>query len=823
MSKFRSGFTLNEKGKNKKKPRTETLIMISLLIKSKWQSQIIRLINKLHYSYSKKYYVCCNIIQRVKVMKNYIEHKERVKYIEGLLNKSCDWQWYIDYIEKEFEIDFSMASYADFNSVFIKIREVFDSLNKINEIVEGDFIITKKWLDKINQLSLYYLGLKDSEQIIIDNDFEKTFFLLIYLAKIANKIIDSEFRYLIYTDIIELNNIYKIIDVLPFEKESEYILSLFDKITYNTDKEKEIFNNNINKKNCDCSGYIKNNKDKLLNANCFSFGNIEKHKYDTWEEQYLSHMTSCEYKNNSLLPIYTGTDGSSFPNFNLWTEEILSIMREGFNDKAANFIIESIEYALYDKVPSNKTIQLHFELLLKYYSELNNEEGVTSNKYYCSSLEFILSFFNNKIVKLPSSCLKLFNEVLKEIKNIHVLVYIDSKCVINDKKIKESIKKFINEKLKNVELISNTKEFLISIQDADIIAGSDKTTFQCLSDKFEMCIETSSGVEISNVFLEYLLFLIKIKNNRKIVAKDISSEIVYIRKLWQEIYYNKCQGSMHCFSSEVTIPNEDINEFNENVFKKPLRIAYTCMELKEEDLVKTMQHFSEMPMFIMANSIDISEDFPKRYSYSFDDRHPIDLRFFKFAKKVRDNNVYKFLNAFEAKELVPQVYRYMNQKILLTFSLFNRTEELYNAVVKQNPEYDFLDYTEKPLLAHLTQFFPVVENKIREYGEMIGISAICETESKYYKLKEPSSVLNKIIDEIYHQTDSLDYCADFFFIHYCLFGENGLNIRNECLHGVRYIKDKSSIMFALKITLFCLYLLDFRVNLKYAKEKEEKP
>lgn len=754
-------------------------------------------------------------------MKNYIEHKEKVKFIECLLNKSCDWQWYIDYIEKEFEIDFSMSSYADFNSVFSKIRDVFDSLNRINKIVEGEFVISKKWLDKINQLSLYFLGLNDSKQIRLDNDFEKTFFLLIYLAKIANESINGEFRYLIYTDIIEKNNIYKIIDVLPFEKESEYILSLFDKITYNTDKEKEIFTNNINNKNCDCSDYIKNNKDELLNANCFSFGDIEKHKYDTWEEQYLSHMISCKYENNSLLPIYTRRDGTSFPDFTLWTPEIFSIMKEDFDNEIANFIIESVEYALYGKLPSNETIQLHFELLLKYYTELNNEEDATSNKYYCSSLEFIFSFLNNKNIEFIPNNIKLFNQALKKVKNIHVLVYIDSKCVIYDKSIKKSIKKFISEKLRNVESISNMNEFLSSIHDGDVIAGTDKATFECLSDKFDMCIETSSGVEISNVFLEYLLFLIKIKNNRKIVAKDISSEIVYIRKLWQEIYYNKCQGSMHCFSGEVTIPNKDINEFNENVFKKPLRIAYTCMELKEEDLVKTMENYSEAPLMLLVDPIEISEDFPKRHSYSFDDRHPIDLRFFKFAKKVRDDNVYKFLNAFEANELVPQVYRYMNQKISLTFSLFNRNEELYNAVVEQNSEYDFLDYTEKPLLAHLTQFFPVVENKIREFGEMIGISAICESESKYYKLKEPSSVLNKIIDEIYQQTDSLDYCADFFFIHYCLFGENGLNIRNECLHGVRYIKDKSSIMFALKITLFCLYLLHFRVNLKYAREMEE--
>lgn len=169
-------------------------------------------------------------------MSNYIEHEQKVKYIDGILNKSTDWQWFIDYIEKEFEIDFSLFSFDDFNSIYFKIHEIFESLNKINEIVEGNFIVRKDWLDIINQLSLYYLGLKDYEQCSFNTDFEKTFFLLIYLAKIASESIYSDTKYLIYTDIIEQNNIYKIIDVLPFEKESEYILSLFDDISYNTDK-----------------------------------------------------------------------------------------------------------------------------------------------------------------------------------------------------------------------------------------------------------------------------------------------------------------------------------------------------------------------------------------------------------------------------------------------------------------------------------------------------------------------------------------------------------------------------------------------------------
>lgn len=96
-------------------------------------------------------------------MKNYIEHEIKVKYIEGLLNKSKEWQWYINYLEEKFEVNFSMNSFSDFKSILIEVKEVFESLIKINEIVESDLIISKDWLDSINQLSLYYIGIKDAD------------------------------------------------------------------------------------------------------------------------------------------------------------------------------------------------------------------------------------------------------------------------------------------------------------------------------------------------------------------------------------------------------------------------------------------------------------------------------------------------------------------------------------------------------------------------------------------------------------------------------------------------------------------------------------
>lgn len=57
--------------------------------------------------------------------------------------------------------------------------------------------------------------------------------------------------------------------------------------------------------------------------------------------------------------------------------------------------------------------------------------------------------------------------------------------------------------------------------------------------------------------------------------------------------------------------------------------------------------------------------------------------------------------------------------------------------------------------------------------------------------------------------ESLNIVSDLFFVHFCMFGENGLNIRNECVHGNGYFTQQQ-IEFAFKITLICLYMTGLR-------------
>ena len=78
-------------------------------------------------------------------------------------------------------------------------------------------------------------------------------------------------------------------------------------------------------------------------------------------------------------------------------------------------------------------------------------------------------------------------------------------------------------------------------------------------------------------------------------------------------------------------------------------------------------------------------------------------------------------------------------------------------------------------------------------------------------MKDASSVLQQILMGIYSETGSFDGLEDFFFVYQSMYNGNNLNIRNEACHGRDYLEG-SRLLFAFKVTLFCLNLILNRIN-----------
>jgi hypothetical protein len=158
--------------------------------------------------------------------------------------------------------------------------------------------------------------------------------------------------------------------------------------------------------------------------------------------------------------------------------------------------------------------------------------------------------------------------------------------------------------------------------------------------------------------------------------------------------------------------------------------------------------------------------------------------------------------------------------MLISLSLINDVRPLYNAVSEQNSEYALLEYSEDLRLAHLTQLFPILENKIRKFGELFGIVPIRENLGEYHRLKEPDTVLKLIIQYVLDMGGNLEDVSDMYFVHFCMFGENGMNIRNECIHGLDYCQG-NRLEVGFKTTLLSLYMVGWRMQVVLDNMKRE--
>ena len=749
-------------------------------------------------------------------MKNYFEHEIKVKYVDGILSKSTDWDWYIKYVQENFEPDFSVHSNYDFLCKFSHIKDLFEHLNRIHELVDL-LKIDIEWLKDIDMVSRFYVGKINFDDLILRNDFIRLFILYVLCAKLVNE--TSETNYLMYMEMFRTYNIFEIIETANFNDELEKIDYIIDQLQIDFSLEKNIFSDNLNHNFHCCEEPGTQILEMCNNANAFSFGNsFDRQSITVWEERYILDLLGSEYKNGKFSPFITYRDGSTHPDFNIYTPQLMQKIKNYYTGTEVEYLVESIEYALFNKTPSDNTVKKHFKL---WKNNIDNyDETKDFSDLMCSSSEFLIAFWKDSKINLDDIKPELYKTV-SIIYNIQYLSYLRNNNFPLPKSSKKFLKNFQKNKAIDVDKICNISDFLSYITDTEIISIVDKEIFYKISDKFEYVtenVESNNTILLSSAFLGYLLFLIEIKNNRNIISHEVSAEIIYIRSLWQDIYFAKCCKAMKLFENSINIPTEEMDKFNSEIITKPFSYALDCLRLDKTALVEALSFLAKNPLIFMVKNITISKDFPCERKILIDETHPIDMIIKDVIEKTHNTNQYKFLNSLSIDKNMSGIYKMISDRVNSYFHLFGNTKLLYEMIGKNNPRYNLIEYSDKPSLAHLIQLFPILENKIREMGEFYGISPICEKADKYYKLKEPSSIINKIIKLIYKETEEITYASDFIFIHFTMFAENGLNIRNECVHGNNYATKDSDIVFAFKVTLFCLHLLDYRFNLMFSRK-----
>lgn len=731
----------------------------------------------------------------------YFKHEIKTKIIDGIINKSQKWDWFVEYLEENVSFNTDIKSLDDFNYYFREAIDTFQYVAKIYEVYDESFVFRKKELIMLNEMVLFYLGKKKLEQLQLKGDFEKTLAMLVYAGKIYNQ--SNNKNYLFFRDIFTVRNIYQKDDISGFVDEADTIIRLLNSLDYNATDYINTFNDNINCVEYKSEGFIDKYKDELCNVNCFSYLTDIRGTRPIWEEEYVLNMVGVNYDSGKLCPKVEFSGGQTIPDMSMWTESVLMHIRKFFDDETIDFVVDSIEYALYKKVPSSKTIEKHFDLVVDYYDNKTED-------FHCSSLEFIISFFNDKRVidSIPKNCIKNYSLCIEKITDFDFLIYLNNNGALKNNSLRKRINEYLSEEAEKIEDIQETSEFLRYLKNNDIIRYIDKNIFEKVSDKFEIMIEKETSILLASLFYDYFRFLLKIRNNKDIISKEIRCEILYIRSLWQTIYYSQCINIMHTFEHSVKIANKEISNISELLINKPVVFANSILKL-DDKLLDRIIHLSEHPLVTLFSNMIIVREFPYPEVIKVDENHRVDMIYREMLEKLINNNQHRFLNPPKIEDDMRYIYRETRESIIYFMSLFVDTEKLYDVVRDNNRDAELIDYSRDIKLAHITQLFPMLENKIREYGELFGILPIREDD--HTKLKEPYSVLSKIISDVYKETNSLAYVSDLVFIHFCMFAENGLNIRNDCVHGNGY-RNKGELLNALKITLICINMLDWRFS-----------
>jgi len=741
---------------------------------------------------------------------SYYDHDIKVKAMDNILSRSQEWEWFIEYTEEKFDVDLNVHSFDDALRSFKSINIVFDFLCRIHEITDHELVISKLWLKEIDHLAQFCNGKYGLDELTLESTFAKIMLLPIYAGRIYSQIKNEKFYY--YVDIFKYRNLHSIDDLEMFAEEENHFEALFLNIGIDIEKEKQCFKDNINRVTFPArDSFLSKHESDLLSATAFSFNDVKDDDVCTWQEQELLNMLAVSFSEGKIIPMWKSGE-YSYPNISFWTKEVIKDMTTYFDNEVANFILESIRYALYGTEPSKTTINKHFELLHSLY-----QKELDESDYYCSSLAFILSFFDSKYSRLIDEIsYKTFNQDL-QVLDAHncegVLFKIrDHKAIFNNE-IKDKLNGIIIAQVHSIDSINESHFFLNYINNKRIRELMDQESLLKVSQTFDVVLRKSKNLICASMFIDYLSFLMEIKHNKNVISDSVSTEIIRIRTLWKDEYYEKCYGSLHIQNlGSLSIPQTTVDSHIYIILSSPIAYTQSITQLKSEMLLDNMIQISNHALLTMVKRIAISEDFPYENKLTLDDKHPIDLLYLNEIKEIIKDKSYKFLNVMKPHEYATGIYQRIEQELHIRMSLLNDVEPLYSAVIQQNPDYKFIEYSSTPLLGHLTQLFPILENKIRIFGELFNIVPICERTNLSHRLKEPYSILNTVLMEAIQLTGSMENASDLFFIHFCMYGENGLNIRNDCIHGNGYNTD-SEILFAFKITLICLYVIGYRYQL----------
>lgn len=739
---------------------------------------------------------------------NYLEHETEVKYVDGLLAHSQEWQWLIEKIQERFEVK-EVDSWEEYLNESIAMRRMFQYFVKVLEVCDGEWKYRKVIHAEIWEIAKFYIG-KISLDVCMQKvsyNVCKLFLLCVWITKLEKK--DNEFEILYDIRLLSEKNYFQLINCESLREHEQEIMGYTETFQVRgMEVPLKCLEDNINQMEyLSDHDFLERYENVIVSYNAFSYQRIDEQECKTWQEEYLLDMLKVSFIGKKIQPMFTGSNGN-VPEISMWSKDILKDMKNYFQDIRADFVLETISYFLFSTEPSKRIKLLHCRVL----SEVINREEEHFKIFNSSSYVFLACMHKDKQMKecgQEAEYINLLQEIQKWEEPDRILK-LKEDGYPTSRMQKEKAAQYLENKFKEVENISEIWELQKYIENTIVAGEITMEYFRVLCQKFRSCIKDKTDISVATVYYRYMLFLIEInKNNKSIDKRYLQKEMIQTQESWQNFAYSEQCKNMQKFSYEHTFEKRELAKFSEQALTNPIVFAGLCTPCSEKELLNIMTSASESVLVYLVNRMELNAVFPREKAIIYE-RHDIDKLLLNYVTVLEEKKGYKLLNKLEPTVFMEAIHERFFENTQCYVAIFSEEEKLYQ-MIKRECKVKLIPYSKRISLALLTQLFPVLEIKIRELAKLLGVFPFKKSKEEFMQYNDPSSLLREILGRVYEAQQSFENVSDLMFVYQMMYNGNSCNIRNECVHGRNYLAG-GSLRFAFRVTLFAIYMIDFRIK-----------
>lgn len=740
----------------------------------------------------------------------YLDHEEEVKFVDGILAHSQEWQWLVDIIGEKAEFK-NIESWREFVDERIQLETIYGYFVKILDFCNKEWEWPQKQIRQLWMIAKFYLGVISVEECMqnITEISCRILFFCVWITKLEN--IDNETDYILDMRLLCQKNCYEIIKCNSLQIAEEDLMKYATEY-FNTQLGVPIdcLRDNIEQKGYLCDeSFLKKYETKILNYNCFDYRSIQVADCTTWQEEGLLDLLKISIRNRQIVPMLSGK-GRSVPDVSSWTRESLLSIKEFFKNEISDFLVETVLYVLLQIEPSQKVKQLHCKLLAQALEAGEDSFEITNSSSY-QVLSYLHADHMMKDCNTSQEYITLI-KLLQEEENPEIILQYSEAGYPLKREQKGIIKDFLENKYKKIDGIEDVYALNNYMEDEYTTKSITTEYLLKVDKKFHSLVTKQNDIMVANLFYQYMLFLLNVnKNSGNVNKRYVQSMMIKLQQLWQDSTYEKqCEG-LQVFSHETTIKTAEIEQFSEQSLMNPIVFAQNCIPCTEEKVLNIMMYTSEHPMQFLCSRISLTPVFPEKGDGVRYERHDIDKMLLEYVDKIKEEKGYKLLNILESEKYVLSIHEKYRENTQFFVTMFTREKELYNFIQRGLKEIKLENYRKKITLGHLTQLFPVLEIRIRELVKLFGIFPFKKNKDEFMQYNDPSSLLRELLKQIYAEQHSFDNVPDLLYVYNIMYNSNSFNIRNECVHGRDYLEG-NRLHFAFRATLMAIAMVNFRIK-----------